>query len=795
MANTQLINTNLSNLIGGVTEQYQEGRFDSQVTEMVNCIPSITRGVLRRNPLQHIGIVESFPIDSFVYAYDRGTTDEQYIIVVDNTSTMYVYNANNGVELYTTTNTYLNTGGASPKTSFKALTIGDHTFIVNNTKTPVMDTSITSPTVGYADMAFYWVKKTQSVIAQQYQSSTEVGSRSIGYIYDIDINGTKLSVEGFSDTRPNITAYAAGTTYAKLAVSRYSGYNYISLQDSNIGHQPNTSPDWWAKESVNTSNSLAKFFDMNTVGVSDKSFMYKTGGGITKWESSDSFGDQASLAVWQNIKDSDELPANLPDDLDGFVVKVSGGTSAEFDDYYLQYSNTSKTWKEVPKPGSYTTLDASTMPHVLYRLSSGWELNTYQEVLADGSALEGTSKWGERESGGDDTLEDPSFIGTNIKNIFFYKNRLGFLTDTSVALSRTGDYGNFFIQTLQEVLDDDPIDLAVASTNVTTLRHAVPTAGQLILFSDDTQFSLSSLDGPLTPKSADITALSSYTYGQNAPAKAIGNRVFFTNQVGGSSQVYSYKISDQGSQVTEAVPMTLHLPTYLPDTLSRIVGHDVLGFVFFEETTSPKQLTVLTSVIRGSEELQNSFHRWTFEHDIIATNIINNDLYILFVDGYLTKMSLAVPSSIIGVDYNDEYTDGVFTDYESKITFSEFFIRDGNGKGTSRGRYQLRTMKHTIAEGSSYMTTIEDLNSNLFNPTTMFNPIWDDTTNWNDDLIWIDTNPRYVREYIDDELATIMADSKRVKIEFKNSTTNPKVGFELATTNLEGFFHQRSMRR
>jgi hypothetical protein len=104
-------------------------------------------------------------------------------------------------------------------------------------------------------------------------------------------------------------------------------------------------------------------------------------------------------------------------------------------------------------------------------------------------------------------------------------------------------------------------------------------------------------------------------------------------------------------------------------------------------------------------------------------------------------------------------------------------------------------MKHTIAEGSSYMTTIEDLNSNLFNPTTMFNPIWDDTTNWNDDLIWIDTNPRYVREYIDDELATIMADSKRVKIEFKNSTTNPKVGFELATTNLEGFFHQRSMRR
>ena len=50
---SQLVNNTLSSLSGGVTQQYQEGRFDSQVSSMDNCIPSITRGVIRRNPVNY----------------------------------------------------------------------------------------------------------------------------------------------------------------------------------------------------------------------------------------------------------------------------------------------------------------------------------------------------------------------------------------------------------------------------------------------------------------------------------------------------------------------------------------------------------------------------------------------------------------------------------------------------------------------------------------------------------------------------------------------------------------------
>ena len=760
---TQLYNTRLTNIAGGVSEQFQEGRFDSQVTSMYNCIPSIPRGVMRRNPLAVVDTlvspVTALPVDltnSFVYSYDRGTGDEQYIIIVPGDGYIHTFNANSGQHLYTnsTLDGYLVMIGTIARDSFKALTIGDHTFIVNTTIVTKFTADVASST-GYSNMAFYWIKKTTSVIDTQYQNSTDVGHLSKGYTYTLN----NLEIRGTTETRPGQAAYELNTSYT--IAEEFTNHTVDSFVD--------------------------KF---------DKAICYNNAFAGSDWSWGDTFGDEASLGVWETVPNSDELPANLPIDLDGFKVKVSGGTSAEFDDYYLQYYHTDKIWKEVAAPGTPNTLDAATMPHVLYRLSGGFEFNKYFKVSDDGASLTAESGWAIRESGGDNPIDDPSFLGKKLGNIFFHKNRLGLLTSDSIILSSTADYGNYFIQTVQEVLDDDPIDLSVASTDVTILRHAVPTAGQLILFADDTQFSLESRDGPLTPKTADITALSNYTYGARADAKAIGNRVFFANQVGGHSQVYSYKVSDSGSQITEATSMTIHLPTYIDKTISTIIGHDVLGYTFMTETSTPKEIVVLTSVVRGAEELQNAFHRWVFDKDIASIQVIDNDLYILFSNGDLTSMSLEVPSDIDNVVYLDNYnTTDVNVEYLSAILFSEFFVRDKHGKGTVRGRYQLRTLEYTLTEDSRYVTDIYSVGQSIFDDTTMMGPTWDDVLLWDDNKIWVDIDPTYSREYIDDSLVTIMANSKDVRITFKSSIAEPGAGFELATANIEGFHHMRSLRR
>lgn len=760
-----LLNNTLSSLSAGVTQQYQEGRFDSQVSEMLNCAPSITRGVLRRNPLNKVAVLSGLPADLtnfFVYSYDRGTGDEQYIIIIPGDGSIHVYNANTGAFIYTTTGVaYLDLPvGEVAKGNFNAMTIGDQTFIVNSTISPTM-TATTATTAGYADMAFYWLKKTTSVTINQKQTLdttvtpniTLSGSLIEGYTYTL--NGT--TIKGTKDTRPGVTPVSANTT-SEIA-SLFQG------------------------DSV---NSLATKVD--------KSICYNDTYAGSTWVWEDTFGNEASLGVWKTVESADKLPVYLPSDLDGFIVQVSGGTTGEFDDFYLKYDYAARTWKETVKPGAKTTIDATKMPYVLYRLADGsFTVNTFQGVLATGLGLDGVSKWEDRTSGGDDTTQDPSFLGKYITNIFFHKNRLGMITKDSIILSKTGEYGAFFPTTVQEVLDDDPIDLAIASTDVTVLRHAVSTSGQLFLFSDDTQFTLDSLDGPLTPKSADITALSSYTYGHTAPAKSIGNRVFFTNQAGGYSQLYSYRVTDQGSKLTEADPMTLHLPTYIDKSASNIIGHDVLGYTFIETSAYPKELVVLSTVSKGNKDLQNAFHKWTFEKDIVNTMIINNTLYILFSDGTLNNLSLEIPGSINDVTYMDEYD--VLTAYDSSVTFSEFFVRDQLGKGTVRGRLQLRSLEYTIEEDSRYRTLVYSKGQGVLDPLVHFGPTWDDTAVWDDTLVWTDVDLVYAREYTDDDKVTVMSNSKTVDILFKSSTVAPSKGFELATVNVEAFQHQRSRRK
>ena len=75
-----------------------------------------------------------------------------------------------------------------------------------------------------------------------------------------------------------------------------------------------------------------------------------------------------------------------------------------------------------------------------------------------------------REVGDEDSNPDPSFVGQTVKDMFFYMNRLGFLSSDSVILSQPGDYFNFFVGSAIAVSDADPIDMTASSTKPATLE-------------------------------------------------------------------------------------------------------------------------------------------------------------------------------------------------------------------------------------------------------------------------------------------------------------------------------------
>jgi hypothetical protein len=159
-------------------------------------------------------------------------------------------------------------------------------------------------------------------------------------------------------------------------------------------------------------------------------------------------------------------------------------------------------------------------------------------------------------------------------------------------------------------------------------------------------------------------------------------------------------------------------------------------------------------------------------------------------------MSLEVPGSILGITYGDKYSNtlGPLEEYDSYIEFSQFFLRDGNGRGTVRGRYQIRTMQYSILEYSKYRTSITNTDYVVFTTNGSIGPLWLDAARWIDTKVWTEVLATYTRTYRNDPKITVSTNSTKVKILFGHNDEDPYKGFELATVNVEALFHQRSKR-
>lgn len=759
-----LVNHSLDHLASGVSEQYQEGRHESQVTEMLNCLPSLTRGVLRRNPIyRHETLGTGTIQEAFTYAYDRGVGTEQYVLIIpgDLLGTWYVYNVNDITKTWTGTNDYFKIPvGFKAKDVFEALTVGDQTFIVNSTVEVTSNAVVnTLPVYKFENYAFYWIKLTTQVVIAQETDGVDSGSLLEGYTYTLNGN----SILATKDTRPSTV----------------------------------TDPD--VLSTYRIAEELAALTATHS-NDTDSAFVYSTTEAVN-WEWSDTNGSLASLGVWKTVESASDLPAYLPSSLDGFIVKVTGGSAISEDDYYLAYDDTNKTWTETAKPGISKGITPSTMPHVLYALGTpltrNFVVDTFQTVTTDGTALTGTSAWGERMVGDTVTNKDPSFVGEAITNIFFYQNRLGFISRDNVILSATGDYGRFYLNTIQTVLADGPIDLQVATTDVVTLRHAVPTQDSLVIFADEAQFSLNSRDQVFTPLTANITVLSNYNYAPLMDAKAIGSKIYFGSISGGFAQLYAMdaELGTTFSKIT-ADALTAHIPSYINKGIDRLVGHDILGQMFLHSEEIPNILYVISNAEINGEKVQQAFHTWEFDEFITGVHVINNELYLIFETGTLAVISLEVPGDITTISYADVQPDGApDLQYVSGLIFSQFYYRDARQKGSARGRFQLRTMKYTFGDVSSYMTNIRNTTETLNAiQTACFGPNWIDSYLWEDESVWIDTLPDYDRQYLNDDKITVMSSANNVKITFTNNPLEPNYGFELATVNVEALFYQRSQR-
>jgi len=326
-------------------------------------------------------------------------------------------------------------------------------------------------------------------------------------------------------------------------------------------------------------------------------------------------GGQAGDALevfQQSVPNVSKLPNQC---LHGYTILIAN-TSGEQDDYYANFvadngSSGPGIWQETISPTVAPGFTAATMPHQLVR-------------NANGTFTFGPATWENRLVGNDDSNPHPSFVGTTIRQLFFYRNRLGALTANNVILSQSGDYFNFYGQSALTSVDSDPIDVTTSTTRPASLGSVQPTTQGLILFGSSEQFIVSSSNDSLTPASVLVKSLSRYQVDTSNEHADLGITSAFLTKSPSYSRVF--EMETLGSSENPFIQdITKTVPEWLPPTIDQVTGSGQSSLLALADSTS-RYVYLFTFISNGQKRLFESWCQWQLSGNV-QHQVIENDVY------------------------------------------------------------------------------------------------------------------------------------------------------------------------
>ena len=327
----------------------------------------------------------------------------------------------------------------------------------------------------------------------------------------------------------------------------------------------------------------------------------------------------------------------------GVIVKVANSRESQEDDYYVRFQGENNkdgkgAWIECAGPGIVSSLDATTMPHVLQR-------------QADGDFLVKKYTWGDRDVGDDVTNPMPTFVGQQINKVLFFRNRLAILSGENVITSRPGNLTNFFADTALTVAAIDPIDIACSSTYPSDLYDAIEITSGLLCFSTNSQFLLSSDDAILNPDTAKLRAVSWFNYDKVIPPISLGVTVGFVD----NSNKYS-RFMEMANVVREGEPDLVNaskiVPTLIPKDIDLLTNSRENNIVLFGKTDSDT-VAGFRYLNQGNKRLQSAWFKWKHNNPLKYHFIINDQYYFLDTDNFLQTINLIQADTDPSIDQDN----------------------------------------------------------------------------------------------------------------------------------------------
>ncbi len=325
------------------------------------------------------------------------------------------------------------------------------------------------------------------------------------------------------------------------------------------------------------------------------------------------------------------LLAYLSNSFHNHVVTIVNSRLYDEDNYYAKFvadngSAGSGYWKESLGNNQSPGLTAATMPHKL--------MNTGTNTFTFGPAT-----WGDRLVGDDLTNNHPSFVGKTIKKTFFHDDRLGFLSEDNVILSRAKEPYELYAVSARTHTAGDPIDVNCASTRPTKLHAVKPARQGLLLFSKSQQFVIYADDGPLTPQSTKIRPVSNMEMSDTVDPIDIGTHFNFISKTPNFVRVFAMQprglgenpdILDIGRVVNEWITIDV-------DHLVASVQNDFLAM----SSQSSDEIYFYKTYSDGKELLMESWFKWKLPGLVQTIAIDQDDMYSVTKQGNQYTLSRA----------------------------------------------------------------------------------------------------------------------------------------------------------
>ena len=675
-----LISNAFESLYNGVNQQAAEHRLATQVEEMINAYPTLDQGLLKRNPTEELVLDDAVTFTDDMWSYAYDRG-----LTGSNEEKYSINISDSDIEIINVV-------------SGKVYKVGDGLTLSGNASDYIF------PFAGRTGYAATTVKDTTFIVNKIVEPAltTSTGNTNYlknGYLWLESAN----SASAYTYTIKITDSLGNTGTYSESNTLTTNGATSLAAKITAGG--------------LFTATAIGSVIQISCVNE------------ITELDSSDTWGNQASSAWIYKVQYTTDLPKNMG--FEGAIVKVTGSGDNTFASFWLKYSGSA--WEETKDPNIVNAIDADIMPHTLVRNAD----DTFTIVAYD--------DWTEMAVGDDVSNPTPSFMSDNnvIKDIFFFKNRLGFITERTVVLSEVGNYGNFWRTTTAAVLDSDYIDATVDTNVVVAMEYVVYLQDSVMLFSDKAQFKLEG-GKVLSPKDVQISKTSAYEMNMAIRPIFMNDRIFFCSIRGDYTAVMEYKVQDSNNTV-EAIDVTAHVQKYVPNDVVMLSGSPINNMLFLTSAANDDTVYVYKYYDNGLDRVQAAWFKWTFNgkihsgfslgknfnllieraQNIAVTDWVvgsgtwdssklwDNSLPWVMSPASLTSVNQFETMPIAPIDHTEDFFDLSGTDNETmvitEVQLGEWVYSTRAGGKDIRGHLKVKTALITSEENSEFNLIVRDI--------------------------------------------------------------------------------------